>query len=130
MLSGNNMQQSTFRVVVFIFIGLMVVFYVKEMFSISPSTDRSDVYSVKVLPADLDDDALAALDAKSFSYLAMIDAGSSGCRAHVYRYGKLGSLDGPLYIVPQHNSRIEGEAGTQHLRGVSGWSWQVSRWTC
>ena len=41
----------------------------------------------------------------TFSYLAMIDAGSSGCRAHVYRYGKLGSIDGPLYILPQHVSK-------------------------
>ncbi len=33
------------------------------------------------------------------------DAGSSGCRAHVYRYGKLGSIDGPLYILPNHVSK-------------------------
>eukprot|EP00607_Mallomonas_marina_P002879 CAMPEP_0182429124 /NCGR_PEP_ID=MMETSP1167-20130531/25532_1 /TAXON_ID=2988 /ORGANISM="Mallomonas Sp, Strain CCMP3275" /LENGTH=445 /DNA_ID=CAMNT_0024612471 /DNA_START=449 /DNA_END=1786 /DNA_ORIENTATION=- len=35
----------------------------------------------------------------------MIDAGSSGCRAHVYRYGLLGSEKGSLYIVPQHVSK-------------------------
>lgn len=35
----------------------------------------------------------------------MIDAGSSGCRAHVYRYGKLGKQDGPLYVLPQHLSK-------------------------
>lgn len=32
----------------------------------------------------------------------MIDAGSSGCRAHVFRYGML--ADGNLYILPKHVS--------------------------
>jgi Golgi nucleoside diphosphatase len=67
--------------------------------------DRSSSYKVKVLPALLSDEELANLPKESFSYLAMIDAGSSGCRAHVYRYGKLGSIDGPLYILPQHDSK-------------------------
>ena len=31
-------------------------------------------------------------------------AGSSGCRAHVYRYGVLGDENGPLYIHPVHDS--------------------------
>ena len=67
--------------------------------------DRSATYRVKVLNAEASDSFLSKLRKESFSYLAMIDAGSSGCRAHVYRYGKLGSLDGPLYIIPQHDSK-------------------------
>jgi Golgi nucleoside diphosphatase len=67
--------------------------------------DRSETYRVKVLPTSLTDEQLNALPKETFSYLAMIDAGSSGCRAHVYRYGKLGSTDGPLYVVPQHQSK-------------------------
>jgi apyrase len=31
-------------------------------------------------------------------------AGSSGCRAHVYRYGVIGDAKGPLYVVPAHES--------------------------
>jgi len=69
------------------------------------SKDRSENYRVKVVPASLSDEELNALPKDSFSYLAMIDAGSSGCRAHVYRYAKLGSLDGPLYVLPQHTSK-------------------------
>jgi hypothetical protein len=60
---------------------------------------------VKALNSKMSDSALAKLSKDSFSYLAMIDAGSSGCRAHVYRYGKLGAVDGPLYIIPQHDSK-------------------------
>ena len=67
--------------------------------------DRSSTYKVKVFPNDLDDATLNALPKNSFSYLAMIDAGSSGCRAHVYRYGKLGTIDGPLYVLPDHVSK-------------------------
>lgn len=67
--------------------------------------DRSENYNVKVLPNHLSDKELNDLPKESFSYLAMIDAGSSGCRAHVYRYGKLGSITGPLYILPQHQSK-------------------------
>jgi len=67
--------------------------------------DRSKNFRVKVLPASMTDAELHALPKDSFSYLAMIDAGSSGCRAHVYRYGKLGSIEGPLYVLPQHQSK-------------------------
>jgi Golgi nucleoside diphosphatase len=35
----------------------------------------------------------------------MIDAGSSGCRAHVFRYGMLGSSSGRLYVLPKHVSK-------------------------
>ena len=35
----------------------------------------------------------------------MIDAGSSGCRAHVFRYGVLGTSLGPLYVLPKHDSK-------------------------
>ena len=73
--------------------------------SVGVSKDRADVYDVKILPNDISDSALNLLDASRFSYLAIVDAGSSGCRAHVYRYGKLGSLTGPLYVLPQHTSK-------------------------
>lgn len=43
--------------------------------------------------------------ASVFSYVTMIDAGSSGCRAHVFRYGVLGSTAGPLYVLPKHDSK-------------------------
>ena len=67
--------------------------------------DRAGAYNVKILPSSLSDAELDKLPIDAFSYLAMIDAGSSGCRAHIYRYGKLGSLDGPLYVLPQHVSK-------------------------
>ncbi len=67
--------------------------------------DRSSAYNVRILPASLDDTELHDLPASSFSYVAMIDAGSSGCRAHIYRYGKLGTISGPLYILPNHVSK-------------------------
>ena len=91
---------------------------------LTPDKDRSDAYNVKVLPASLDDAALDALPKESFSYLAMIDAGSSGCRAHVFRYGKLGSIDGPMYVLPQHLSRkvkpgLSSFAKTPNDAGVS-----------
>ena len=40
-----------------------------------------------------------------YSYVTMIDAGSSGCRAHVFRYGVLGTPEGPLYVLPKHDSK-------------------------
>lgn len=67
--------------------------------------DRSHAYRVKILSDKLSDADLNMLPKESFSYLTIIDAGSSGCRAHVYRYGKLGSADGPLYVLPQHDSK-------------------------
>ena len=67
--------------------------------------DRAENYKVKVLPASLEDHDLNKLAKDTFSFLAMIDAGSSGCRAHVYRYGKLGTISGPLYVLPQHDSK-------------------------
>ena len=73
--------------------------------SVGLSKDRADAYDVKVLPIDMSDSTLHKLDASRFSYLAIVDAGSSGCRAHVYRYGKLGSLTGPLYVLPHHTSK-------------------------
>ena len=67
--------------------------------------DRANAYNVRILPASLSDTELHELPTNSFSYLAMIDAGSSGCRAHIYRYGKLGTISGPLYILPNHVSK-------------------------
>lgn len=65
--------------------------------------DRSAHYNVKVLPSVSEVD-MEQLSPDTFSYMAMIDAGSSGCRVHVYRYGKLGDISGPLYVLPKHIS--------------------------
>ena len=79
-------------------------FFNSETASVLISPDRSEAYNVKIMPSSLADKELNELPRETFSYLAMIDAGSSGCRAHVYRFGKLGSITGPLYVLPEHNS--------------------------
>jgi Golgi nucleoside diphosphatase len=48
------------------------------------------------------DTEIDTLPHDSFHYLVMIDAGSSGCRAHVFRYGMFSN--GQLYILPKHVS--------------------------
>lgn len=103
-----RMQQSSLKYygkifLVVVFIGLLC--YLGNSTHKYLQTDLANTYNVKVLNAETGDALLASLSKDSFSYLAMIDAGSSGCRAHVYRYGKLGSLEGPLYIIPQHDSK-------------------------
>ena len=108
-----NSPNSSLRIgVVIITLIITVYFGIKyfherpnETLSLVALSDRSETYKVKVIPNSLDDKALNLLPKETFSYLAMIDAGSSGCRAHVYRYGKLGAIDGPLYILPQHVSK-------------------------
>ena len=89
----------------FILAGYLSFNYFTVPESLILSEDRADNYKVKVLPASLEDAELNKLAKDTFSYLAMIDAGSSGCRAHVYRYGKLGTISGPLYVLPQHDSK-------------------------
>ena len=91
-------------------VGLLILFLgntheAQGKLSLGLDKDRAGAYNVKVLPSSLSDNELSALPVDAFSYLAMIDAGSSGCRAHIYRYGKLGSIDGPLYVLPQHVSK-------------------------
>jgi apyrase len=86
-------------------LALLALFYGYPNTSlIFQSNNYSDVYNVRLLPVSLSDTELDQLPKTSFSYLAMIDAGSSGCRVHVYRYGKLGNMDGPLYVLPKHIS--------------------------
>jgi len=107
--ASQGMRNSVRYVAIFV-VFVVVAFLVSSQLNssaLSPfavSADRSEAYNVKVLPASLSDEELNQLPKDTFSYMAMIDAGSSGCRAHVYRYGKLGTLTGPLYVLPQHDS--------------------------
>jgi apyrase len=106
--SSQIMKQSTRYGTILAIIAAVSYFsytLVNEPSIIKLSPDRSEAYNVKVLPASLTDPELNTLPKETFSYMAMIDAGSSGCRAHVYRYGKLGTLSGPLYVLPEHNSK-------------------------
>jgi hypothetical protein len=125
-------NKSCSRYVAIVFVLLIAAYYLANYFSVHTiplkmitdlDKDRSEIYKVRIIPASLNDEELNNLPKDTFSYLAMIDAGfnfyetymvyltwydtlgSSGCRAHVYRYGKLGSSDGPLYILPQHVSK-------------------------
>ena len=109
MFSMANLKFITKYLVILFIIIIIVLIGMKSsnnhnIFNNLLSKDRSEAYNLKVLPDNLDDTSLILLDKEAFSYLAMIDAGSSGCRAHVYRYGKLGSIKGPLYVLPQHES--------------------------
>jgi Golgi nucleoside diphosphatase len=69
------------------------------------STYKVGLGSPRLFEAGLTEDAIDKLPKESFNYLAMIDAGSSGCRAHIFRYGLLGSSSGPLYVLPKHTSK-------------------------
>lgn len=89
-------------------IALLLVIIISGGFFLSKPNDyvdRSTTYNVKVFSSELSNAELEQLPASSFSYLAMIDAGSSGCRVHVYRYGKLDKSSGPLFVLPKHTSR-------------------------
>lgn len=86
---------------------LLVFFFYGGSFLSKPTdyVDRSSTYNVKVFSSELTNSELEALPPSSFSFLAMIDAGSSGCRVHVYRYGKLDKSSGPLFVLPKHTSK-------------------------
>jgi len=102
-----NMQNSSNQKFFFPFLAVVLIFLTIAYYSSSNNIipkDRSETFNVKIIPSDLTDANLAELNQEVFSYVAVIDAGSSGCRAHVYRYGKLGSITGPLYVLPQHQS--------------------------
>jgi len=101
-------RQLAFSTIIVVF-GLFALFSLiyglsSSTLLVSKGSDHNDMYNVRLLPVSLSDEELDRLPPTAFSYLAMIDAGSSGCRVHVYRYGKLGNLDGPLYLLPKHIS--------------------------
>jgi Golgi nucleoside diphosphatase len=82
-----------------------IILYVGKVTSSNLNKDRAGNYDVKVFSGTSSDIVLSQMSKDSFSYVAMIDAGSSGCRVHVYRYGKLNTIEGPLYMLPQHDSK-------------------------
>ena len=89
-----------------IIIGFSLVFYLvdsSKMMSIVRGS--SEAYNINVIPFSNDDHMYDSLPKSAFSYVSMIDAGSSGSRVHVYKYGRLGAMDGPLYLLPKHNSK-------------------------
>jgi apyrase len=71
------------------------------------STDIA-AYNIKIIPstnAGEGDEKYDSLPKDAFSYITIVDAGSSGCRAHVYRYSKMGDITGKLYVIPKHNNK-------------------------
>ena len=50
-----------------------------------------------MFPSGVEDSELLKMSKEAFSYVTVIDAGSSGCRAHVYKYGKLGRQAGSRF---------------------------------
>ena len=81
--------------------GLVVL---TEWIGFYSATNRVGLGNPKVFATGLTEAAIDKLPKESYNYLAMIDAGSSGCRAHIFRYGLLGSSSGSLYILPGHKS--------------------------
>lgn len=93
-----------------LFFGLCLFYFGEELRltqsrMYSYQEDHEFSIPVKVLPGDMIDSDLVKLDKSSFNFLAIIDAGSSGCRVYIYRYGKLDNPMGPLYVVPQSESK-------------------------
>lgn len=89
-----------------IIFGSSLVFYfvdTSNMMSIVKAS--SEAYNINIIPFNSDDHIYESLPNSEFSYVAMIDAGSSGSRVHVYKYGRLGTVEGPLYLLPKHNSK-------------------------
>ena len=104
------MVQQTTRMYGFVagtllFLGMAVYYFGAVLRMTSFGEDDALQFPVKVLRGDLMDADLAKLDKSSFNFLAIIDAGSSGCRVYVYRYGKLDNPMGPLYVLPQPESK-------------------------
>lgn len=96
-----------FYFIIVFFLFIPSYFFISHL-SIYPSNfvtkDRASFFRVKTFSGDLSDQELSILPSSSFSHIIIIDAGSSGCRAHVYKYGKLGDINGPLYILPKHDT--------------------------
>lgn len=107
-MSSKSAQKSTplSKKVIFLVIGFALYFF---FFHRSPlvedgSNPKAWLASPKILSKSVSEKELDHFPADAFNYIAMIDAGSSGCRAHVFRYGLLGESNGPLYILPNHES--------------------------
>ena len=90
---------------IFVFGSSLVFFLVDTSNMMTIVRGSSEAYNIDILSSNHDDHVYESLPKTKFSYVAMIDAGSSGSRIHVYRYGRLGTMDGPLYLLPRHNSK-------------------------
>jgi apyrase len=76
---------------------LCCLLYVRDMCHVDTLTHNTHQQLFVCADSEID-----SLPHDAFHYLVMIDAGSSGCRAHVFRYGMFSS--GQLYILPKHVS--------------------------
>lgn len=123
--NGKGASNSKLRYGIFVFVA--VVFFLYYAFRDTQSSNillHETRFVPKVIPDNLDETAISLLPPSAFSNLVVIDAGSSGCRAHVFKYGTLGRVGGPTYVLPEHSSLkvkpgLSSFAETPHLAGES-----------
>jgi len=102
---GNEKSAFTRKAGLFLLLCSAYYFFIgRDSGVVESSTSKDWAKSPKVLAKSMTEEQLDQFPPEAFSYIAMIDAGSSGCRAHVYRYGVLGHEAGPLYVLPKHDS--------------------------
>ena len=105
MHQSNRSSSFVYPLVVLSIFGGTIYFYYNSLYASYDGNLLSADFPLRSFDPHATDESLAKLNRHEFNYLAMIDAGSSGCRAHVYRYGLLGPPGAPVYIIPQHDSK-------------------------